>query len=44
MVLDDHRLKVRELPDTLGTSKSAVHRTLIENLCVRVKEVPPPLR
>ncbi|EFN78432.1 hypothetical protein EAI_13701, partial [Harpegnathos saltator] len=32
MVLDDRRLKVRELADMVGISKSAVHRILIENL------------
>ena len=32
MVLDDRRLKVRELADTIGVSKSAVHRILTENL------------
>ena len=32
MVLDDRRLKVRELADMIGISKSAVHRILTENL------------
>ncbi|XP_023214135.1 endothelin-converting enzyme 2-like [Centruroides sculpturatus] len=32
MVLDDSQLKVRELADTVGISKSAVHRILTENL------------
>jgi histone-lysine N-methyltransferase SETMAR len=32
MVLDDRRLKVRELADMVGISKSAVHRILTENL------------
>ena len=35
MVLDDGRLKVRELADMVGISKSAVHRILTENLCMR---------
>ena len=40
MVLDDRRLKVRELAVMVGISKSAVHRILTENLdmeklCVR---------
>ena len=40
MVLDDRRLKVRELADMVGISKSAVYRILTENfllrkLCVR---------
>ena len=34
-VLDDRRLKVRELADTVGISKSAVHRILSENLDMR---------
>lgn len=32
MVLDDRRLKVRELTDTVSISKSVVHRKLAENL------------
>ena len=35
MVLDDRRLKVRELADMVGISKSAVHRILTENLEMR---------
>jgi histone-lysine N-methyltransferase SETMAR len=40
MVLDDRRLKVRELADMVGISKSAIHRKLTENvdmkkLCAR---------
>ena len=40
MVLDDRRLKVRELADMVGISKSAVHCILTKNvdmrkLCVR---------
>jgi len=35
MVLDDRRLKVRELADIVGISKSAVHRILTENLNMR---------
>ncbi|KZC13398.1 Histone-lysine N-methyltransferase SETMAR [Dufourea novaeangliae] len=35
MVLDDRRLKVRELADMIGISKSAVHRILTENLDMR---------
>lgn len=35
MVFDDRRLKVRELADTVGISKSAVHRILTENLEMR---------
>ena len=35
MVLDDRRLKVRELADMVGISKSAVHRILTENLDMR---------
>ncbi|GFS50886.1 mariner transposase [Trichonephila clavipes] len=34
-VLDDHRLKVRELADIVGISKSAVHCILSENLDMR---------
>ena len=34
-VLDDRRLKVRELADIVGISKSAVHRVLSENLDMR---------
>ncbi|GFX91168.1 mariner transposase [Trichonephila clavipes] len=34
-VLDDRRLKVRELSDIVGTSKSAVHRILSKNLDMR---------
>ena len=32
MILDDRRLKVRELADMIGISKSAIHRILTENL------------
>lgn len=32
IVLDDRRLKVREIADMVGISKSAVHRILTENL------------
>ena len=32
MVLDDYRLKVRELSNMVGISKSVVHRILTENL------------
>ena len=35
MVLDDRRLKVRELADMVGISKSAVHWILTENLDMR---------
>ena len=35
MVLDDRQLKVRELADVEGISRSAVHRVLTENLNVR---------
>ncbi|XP_023241076.1 histone-lysine N-methyltransferase SETMAR-like isoform X2 [Centruroides sculpturatus] len=35
MVLDGSQLKVRELADMVGISKSAVHRILIENLDMR---------
>ena len=35
MVLDDRRLKVRELADIVGISESAVHRILTENLDMR---------
>ena len=35
MVLADCRLKVRELADMVGISKSAVHRILTENLDMR---------
>ena len=35
MVLDDRRLKVRELADMAGISKSVVHRILDENLDMR---------
>ncbi|EFN80351.1 hypothetical protein EAI_14696, partial [Harpegnathos saltator] len=36
MVLDDRRLKVRELADVvLGISKNAIHRILTENLDTR---------
>ncbi|XP_023236182.1 uncharacterized protein LOC111635452 [Centruroides sculpturatus] len=35
MVLDDSQLKVRELADMVGISKSAVHRILTENLDMR---------
>ncbi|XP_023212521.1 uncharacterized protein LOC111615326 [Centruroides sculpturatus] len=35
MVLDDSRLKVRELADMVGISKSAVHCILTENLDMR---------
>jgi histone-lysine N-methyltransferase SETMAR len=35
MVLDDRRLKVRELADMAGISKSAIHRILTENLDMR---------
>lgn len=35
IVLDDRRLKVRELADMVGISKSAVHRILTENLDMR---------
>ena len=35
MILDDRRLKVRELADMLGISKSVVHSILTENLDVR---------
>ena len=31
MVLDDRQLKVRELADMVGISKSVVHRILAEN-------------
>ena len=31
MVLDDHRLKVRELAEMVGISKTAIHRILTEN-------------
>lgn len=34
-VLDDCRLKVRELVDIVGISKSAVHRILFENSDMR---------
>lgn len=34
-VLDDRRLKVRELGDIVGISKRAVHRILFENLDMR---------
>ena len=34
-VLDDRRLKVRELADMVGISKSAVHRILTENLDIK---------
>ncbi|XP_055375401.1 uncharacterized protein LOC129608102 [Condylostylus longicornis] len=32
IILDDRRLKVRELADIVGLSKSAIHRILTENL------------
>jgi histone-lysine N-methyltransferase SETMAR len=35
MVLDDRRLKVHELADMVGISKSAIHRILTENLDMR---------
>ena len=35
IVLDDRRLKVRELTDIIGISKSVVHRILTENLDMR---------
>ena len=35
MVLDERRLKVRELADMVGIPKSAVHRILTENLDMR---------
>ena len=35
IVLDDRRLKVRELADMVGISKSAVNIILIENLNMR---------
>ena len=35
MVLDNRRLKVRELADMVGISKSSVHRILTENLALR---------
>ncbi|EFN88306.1 Putative uncharacterized protein FLJ37770, partial [Harpegnathos saltator] len=35
VVLDDRRLKVRELADMIGCAKSAVHRILTENLDMR---------
>ena len=35
MILDDCRLKVRELTDMVGILKSAVHRILTENLDMR---------
>ena len=35
MVLDDRRLKARELVDMVGISKRAVHRILTENLDMR---------
>ena len=35
MVLDDRRLKVRELTDMMRISKSAVHCILTENLYMR---------
>ena len=35
MVLDDRLLKVHELADMVGISKSAVHRILTENLDMR---------
>lgn len=35
MVLNDQRLKVCELTDMVGISKSAVHRILTENLYMR---------
>ena len=35
IVLADRRLKVRELADMVGISKSAVHRILTENLEMR---------
>ena len=35
MVLDDCRLRVRELADMVGISKIAVHRILTENLDMR---------
>ena len=34
-VVDDRRLKMRKLVDKVGISKSAVHRTLSENLNIR---------
>ena len=35
MVLHDRRLKVRELADMVGISKSSVHRILTENLVMK---------
>lgn len=35
IVLDDRQLKVRKLADTVGTSKSAVHRIFTKNLYVK---------
>jgi histone-lysine N-methyltransferase SETMAR len=35
MVLDDRRLKVREIADMVGISKSAIHCILTENLDMR---------
>ncbi|EFN83711.1 Histone-lysine N-methyltransferase SETMAR, partial [Harpegnathos saltator] len=35
MVLDDRRLKVRELADMVGISKSAIYRILTENFDMR---------
>ena len=35
MVLDDRRLKVRELADMVGILESAIHRKLNENLDMR---------
>ena len=35
MVLNDCRIKVRELENMVGISKSAVHRVLTENLNMR---------
>ncbi|XP_017478430.1 PREDICTED: histone-lysine N-methyltransferase SETMAR-like [Rhagoletis zephyria] len=34
-VMDDRRMKVRELADTIGISKSMVHRILFEDLEMR---------
>ena len=35
MVLDDRQLRMRELADMVGISKSVVHRLLTENLDLR---------
>ena len=35
MVYEDRRLKVRELADMVGISKSTIHRILTENLDMR---------